>query len=113
MLRFIKVLFSGKPKPDINALVAAGALILDVRSANEFNEGHIRGSLNYSLDSLKKHIKKLKYKNKPVITVCRSGARSNIGQRMLKSHGVEAYNGGPWSKVAALTGLELIQIQTK
>jgi len=113
MLRFIKVLFSGKPKPDINALVAAGALILDVRSANEFNEGHIRGSLNYSLDSLKKHINELKDKDKPVITVCRSGARSTIGQRMLKSNGVEAYNGGSWTKVAVLTGLELIQTQTK
>ena len=102
MLRFIKKLFSGKPKADIKALVANGAMIVDVRTPREFKEGHVKGSLNYPLDSLKQHLPELKNNNKPVITVCRSGARSGVGQSMLKDHGVEAYNGGPWTKVAAI-----------
>lgn len=102
MLRFLKKLFSGKPKADIKALVSQGAIVVDVRTAREFKEGHVNGSLNYSLDSLKQHIPELKSRNKPVITVCRSGARSGVGQSMLKDHGVEAYNGGPWTNVAAI-----------
>ncbi|MCU0389447.1 MAG: rhodanese-like domain-containing protein [Chitinophagaceae bacterium] len=102
MLRFIKKLFTGKPKADIKALVQQGAVIIDVRTPREFKEGHIENSLNYSLDTLKSHIPELKKKNKPVITVCRSGARSGVGQSMLKDHGVEAYNGGPWTRVASL-----------
>ena len=101
MLRFIKKLFTGKPKADIHLLVEQGALIVDVRTPREYNEGHIQGSLNYPLDTLKGHIAALKSKSKPVITVCRSGARSAVGQSMLKNHGVEAYNGGAWIKLAS------------
>jgi rhodanese-related sulfurtransferase len=102
MLRFIKNLFSGKPKADIRALISQGAIVVDVRTSREYKDGHVKGSLNYSLDTLKQHIGELKAKQKPVITVCRSGARSGVAQSMLKDHGVEAYNGGPWNRVAAL-----------
>jgi phage shock protein E len=102
MIRFLKKLFAGKPKADVKALVAKGALIVDVRSPREFQEGHVKGSVNYPLDSLKMHLAELKKKNRPIITVCRSGARSGVGQSMLKNHGLEAYNGGPWTRVNAI-----------
>ncbi len=99
MLRFIKKLFGGAPKADVKALVAQGALIVDVRSPREYQGGHIKGSLNYPLDTLRNHLDEFKKKGKSVITVCRSGARSGMGRNMLKEHGVEAFNGGPWDSV--------------
>jgi rhodanese-related sulfurtransferase len=44
-------------------------------------------------------VDEFKKKGKPVITVCRSGARSGMGKNMLKQHGIEAYNGGPWNSL--------------
>lgn len=102
MIRFLKKLFAGKPKADLKALVEKGALIVDVRTQREFQEGHVNGSVNFPLENLKLHLAELKKKNKPIITVCRSGARSGVGQSMLKNHGLEAYNGGPWNRVKNL-----------
>ena len=95
MLRFIKNLF-GSQKADVKILVEKGAIIIDVRTPREFQSGHLKGSINYPLDTLKQHFGELKNKQKPVITVCRSGARSGMGSNMLKDHGIEAYNGGSW-----------------
>lgn len=95
MLRFIKKLFGGQ-KADVKALVAKGAIIVDVRTPREYQSGHLKGSLNYPLDTLKQHFAELKKKQQPIITVCRSGARSGMGSNMLKDHGIEAYNGGSW-----------------
>jgi rhodanese-related sulfurtransferase len=101
MLRFIKNLFSGGTKADVKALVAQGAVIVDVRSPREYQDGHVKGSFNFPLDTLRNHVDEFKKKGKPVITVCRSGARSGMGRNMLKEHGIEAYNGGPWDSVQA------------
>ena len=37
---------------------------------------------------------------KPVITCCRSGARSGSAATILKQNGIDAINGGPWGSVA-------------
>ena len=34
--------------------------------------------------------------SKPIITVCQSGARSGMAKGILKSAGIEVYNGGSW-----------------
>jgi rhodanese-related sulfurtransferase len=99
MLGIIKKLFGGGPKVDFGALVSQGAVIVDVRTSAEYKGGHIKGSVNLPLDTLRNHVDEFKKKGKPVITVCRSGARSGMGKNMLKQHGIEAYNGGPWNSL--------------
>lgn len=94
MLQFIKKLFGGGA--DFKGLLQQGAIIVDVRTPGEFAAGHIKGSLNIPLDSIKPKLDSLKKKGKPVITVCRSGARSRIAVGILKQAGMEAYNGGAW-----------------
>ncbi len=98
MLGVLKRIFGGKTV-NYRELVNTGALIMDVRSVAEFRSGHIPGSKNYPLDSLQGKLKDLKKLNKPVITVCRSGARSGIAKRILNNAGIEAYNGGPWNSL--------------
>lgn len=93
----IKELFFGK-SADFKALRQNGAVILDVRTPQEYKAGHIQGSKNIPLQSLGNQLNKLD-KNKPVITCCKSGMRSANAQGILKNNGFEAYNGGGWQSL--------------
>lgn len=98
MIELLKKIFGGTTT-NYKELVNSGAIIIDVRSAAEYKTGHIRGSKNYPLDSIRSKAAELKKMNKPVITVCRSGARSGMAKSILKAAGVEVYNGGPWTSL--------------
>lgn len=95
MFGFLKNLFG--TKADFKALVEAGALIVDVRTPQEYDAGHIKTSKNIPLQTIQKSIPELKKTGKIVITVCRSGSRSGMAKSILKSAGIETYNGGPWN----------------
>ncbi|WP_298391280.1 rhodanese-like domain-containing protein [Hydrotalea sp.] len=95
MLSFLKNFFSGK-KVDYQELQNRGAIIIDVRTPAEFKTGHIRGAVNIPVDQIKIKTTELKKKNKPVITCCRSGARSGMAKSVLAAAGIEVYNGGAW-----------------
>lgn len=70
------------------------AVVVDVRSIKEFSDGHILHAENIPLNSLKDQLPRLeKYKQRPVILVCRSGSRSGAAASMLRKAGFEqAYN---------------------
>jgi rhodanese-related sulfurtransferase len=96
MIQTLKNLLGFGPKLDYKDLMANGAQIIDVRTKGEFQSGHIKGSVNIPLDSLKNNLSKLK-KDKPVITCCASGMRSASAKGLLKANGfVDVYNGGAW-----------------
>lgn len=90
----------GQDTEQVQHYITQGALILDVRSRQEFNSGHVKGSKNIPLPELDNKIGSLK--NRKVVTVCLSGARSGSAASTLKQHGVDAINGGPWTNVNAL-----------
>ena len=94
MITFLKNLF--KPSADIPKLLREGAVIVDVRTKGEFQAGHIGESRNIPLDTIRKEVEKLKKLNKPIITVCQSGARSGMAKSILVSAGIETYKGGGW-----------------
>jgi phage shock protein E len=99
MLNFLKALFGIGPKVNFAELVVKGAIIIDVRSKHEYQEGHIKGSVNIPLKNLNEHLFKLN-KVKPIITCCASGARSATAKSFLKSNGFsEVYNGGSWQRL--------------
>lgn len=87
------------PKTDLREVAAKGAIILDVRTKNEFQGGHIKGAVNIPLQVLQANLSKLK-KDKPIITCCASGMRSASARGVLKSNGfTEVYNGGGWNSL--------------
>ena len=94
MFSFLKKLFG--PGTDYKALVQAGAIIIDVRSPQEYDGGHIKGSKNIPVNNVQREISNINKWNKPVITVCQSGARSGMAKSVLKAAGIEVYNGGSW-----------------
>lgn len=95
MFEFLKNLFGAKT--DFKTLVENGAIIIDVRTPHEFDAGNIKGSKNIPVQTIQKAIPELKKSGKVVITVCRSGSRSGMAKSILKSSGIEVYNGGPWN----------------
>lgn len=94
----LRSLFGLGPKADLQAILEKGATILDVRTPAEFAQGHVNGAINIPVDELQRSFPKVP-KGRPVITCCRSGARSGMAETMLRDHGFEAYNGGPWTNV--------------
>lgn len=76
-----------------------GAVILDVRTEVEYNEGHVKQSLHIVLDDLEDEIEHVKALQKPIITCCRSGARSERAKDLLADYGLDVINGGPWQNV--------------
>jgi len=76
-----------------------GAVVLDVRTNEEYAEGHVAGSEHIILQTLPGNIAKVKAYGKPVIAVCRSGARSQQATDYLNQNGIDTMNGGPWENV--------------
>jgi len=100
MINTLRNLFGMGPKVDYAELVKQGALILDVRTKSEYASGHIKSSINISVDQLGSNLNKLKDKNKTIITCCASGMRSASAKSILKSKGyTNVHNGGPWNSL--------------
>ena len=70
------------------------ALILDVREETEYRDGHLLNARLIPLGALKERIGELeKYKDQPMVVVCRSGNRSGSACAMLGKQGfTQAYN---------------------
>ena len=98
ILNALKRLFGLAPEPNFAELVSQGAVILDVRTPQEFKSGHIAKSKNIAVQDLGNKLGKLP-KNKIIITCCASGMRSAAAKSMLKSNGFQAYNGGAWMRL--------------
>jgi len=78
----------------IKELLDKNAVILDVRTKQEWNEGHIANAMHVPLSDLKNRIDDIKKLNRPVIAHCKSGARSARATKLLKFYEIEAVNGG-------------------
>lgn len=84
---------------EIKEYLENGAVVLDVRTLEEWNDGHSEGAKHIVLQTIPEHVDEIKSWNKPVIAVCRSGARSGQATQFLQNHGVDVINGGPWGNV--------------
>ena len=100
MINTLKKIFGFGPSVNYAELVKNGATILDVRSKGEYAGGHIKGSINISVDTLRGNLAKLKNKNNPIITCCASGMRSASAKSILLANGyTQVYNGGGWGNL--------------
>ncbi len=77
--------------------VAQGTVLIDVRTVEEYNEGHIPGSINIPVETIHDGIAKhVPDKNTPVVLYCRSGSRSAVATKALEGVGytsVENFGG--------------------
>ena len=85
-------LFSFLKTPDINKGLekfreTENAVLLDVRTKEEYAERKIEGSINLPLDEIEKIVSVVPDKSTPVFLHCRSGKRSGRAQKILASMG--------------------------
>jgi len=82
---------TNQPIPEIDVLEAKqrideGAILVDVREQNEYDDAHIPGSQLVALSSFAQNYEDLP-KDKPLIMQCRSGARSGQATQFLLQNG--------------------------
>lgn len=70
------------------------AVVLDVREQGEYDAGHVLNSKLIPLGKLKERLGELeKFKDQPIVVVCRSGNRSGTACSLLGKQGfAQAYN---------------------
>ena len=72
-----------------------GAVLLDVRSEDEYRGGHISGSRNIPVEKIDNAVNLLHDKSAPLFVYCQSGVRSSTAVSKLRKMGyTEVYNIG-------------------
>ncbi len=92
--------FLGFGGNNIKGALRKGAVVIDVRTAYEFDQGKVPGSINIPVDRISINATRIKQMNKPIIFCCVSGERSGTAVKIMKQKGLkEVYNGGNWESV--------------
>jgi phage shock protein E len=77
-------LFGGN---SVEQKIKAGAVVVDVRTVDEYEDEHFPKALNIPVNELQARVSEIGAVDKPVVLYCASGARSAMGSRILKSLG--------------------------
>ncbi len=67
--------------------IKSGAAVIDVRSGEEFADGHYEGAKNIPVGEIQARMAEVGPKDKPVVVYCASGARSALAAKLLKAAG--------------------------
>ena len=79
---------------ELDAALASGAALIDVRTASEFAKGSIEGALNIPVDELRDRLDEVPAG--PVVVHCAVGLRGHVAARILRQRG--------WEDVRNLSG---------
>jgi phage shock protein E len=102
MFETLKNLLTGKSNSNLENLIKEGAFLVDVRSAGEFANGHVKGSVNIPVDQVQSQLSRFKDK-KQIVVFCRSGMRSSQAKSILERNGFSnVTNGGTWGSVNSI-----------
>jgi NADPH-dependent 2,4-dienoyl-CoA reductase/sulfur reductase-like enzyme/rhodanese-related sulfurtransferase len=75
---------------EVEALQDSGSVLVDVRTKNEHDSGHIPGALCIPVDALRDHVASLA--GKRVIVSCQVGQRGHTAARLLAQLGIDVVN---------------------
>ena len=85
------------PQIDLEAVLAAPPeerpLLVDVRTPQEFSQGHIPGALNIPVDELRARLAEFP-RDRPIAIYCQVGQRGYLATRILQQAGLSAANIG-------------------
>jgi len=81
------------PQQAINVVNAKDGVFVDLRDAADFRKGHIVSAINIPAAKLSERMVELeKYKDKPIVLVCKMGQQSSAAGKQLKeAHYGEVY----------------------
>lgn len=102
MLSHVSPGLAQQTQTNLKEIIHNGALLVDVRTPEEFAEGHVKGSVNIPVDDIQANLKRFQTKA-PIVVFCRSGNRSARAKSILEQNGInKVYNGGTWQQVDQL-----------
>ncbi|MDA0747065.1 MAG: rhodanese-like domain-containing protein [bacterium] len=95
------------PGSDWEAGASAGPqVVIDVRTVQEFNSGHIKGAVNIPYDEIGSRITEaVKEKDEKIVLYCQSGRRSGIALSTLREMGyTQVENAGGYESLKLKLG---------
>lgn len=84
--------------PHIEALLASGATVLDVRGKKEIEKVPLPSTIQIPLPELRKRISEVP-NDRPIYVSCMIGLRGHIASRILQQNGIDAINIGGGAKL--------------
>ena len=63
-------------------------VVLDVRSAEEYSEGHIEGAINIPHTEIEEQLERLRSIDKTIVVHCRSGYRAGKAESIMDKNGI-------------------------
>jgi rhodanese-related sulfurtransferase len=92
--------FLGFGKTAVKDALRKGAIIIDVRNVNEYDQGRVPESINIPINMVASSTERIKGMKRPVVFCSSSGSRSSKAVSIMKANGMkEVYNGGSWVQV--------------
>jgi phage shock protein E len=84
--------------------VEKGAMVIDVRSVDEFESGHLLQANNFPLDRIEMLLPgEVKDKNKALLLHCSTGVRSSMAKRKLEELGYKnVFNMGSYERASKI-----------
>ena len=85
---------SGEPYRRISVeeaveMQSQGALVVDVRNPDEWNDGHVKGALHIPVDDVLMEADEKLPKDRDLLLICAAGVRSGLGCEMLSALGYD------------------------
>ena len=96
-MSWLSDLFGGSGQ--IKLAIRQGAVIIDLRTAYEYDQGHIPHSVNIPVDRIKANIVRIKDFRRPIILCCSTGNHCWEAGEILRNAGVPFINGGNWQSL--------------
>ena len=88
----------------IKGALRNGAVIIDIRTAHEFDQGKVRGSINIPMDRLTINLQRIRQLRQPIVICSDSESENEKAINFLKANGVkEILNGGTWTRMLKIT----------
>jgi phage shock protein E len=113
VVALVVVVFTLKAAPGLSAEAAraqlkSGALLVDVRTVEEFSARHLPNAVNIPLGNLKEKLPQLEPdKSRGLLLYCRSGRRSGMAERELRQLGyTNAFNLGSFEQARKVVANE-------
>ena len=80
---------------ELEAALAGGARLIDVRETGEYEDGHVPGAVHVALGDVAENVEAFQPTNEvggPTYVICKSGGRSMRACEFLAQQGIEAVN---------------------
>jgi rhodanese-related sulfurtransferase len=89
----------------IREAIQNGAVVIDLRKAFDYDQGHIPHSLNIPADRIRSNIDRIRDLHRPVILCCGPGDGCWEAMDVLRQAGIsQVINGGNWQSVLRKMG---------